>query len=155
MLVQIFGQIVDNCDLEGEFNLLAMELSEMVASATTVQNGVVIVAFTHARIVAAQPAEFGNKRTAMCLALSQVRALFRMITNLNPFDMNAYYVALDEKINEGRSDRLNGVFGQILNIPGPFLRALPPLSRSLAEHSRLRRPPAVSRRILALGSRLG
>ena len=120
-MVQIFGAFVDNCDLEGEFNLLAKQLSEMVAHATTAQDGVVIVAFTHARIVAAQPAVFGNKRTAMCLALSQVRALFKTIPTLNPFDIPAYYAALDAKINAGRSDRLNEVFGQILDIPGPFI----------------------------------
>lgn len=119
-IVQIFGEFVENCDLEEEFNLLAKQLSEMVVKAKTVQDGVTIVAFTHARVVAAQPAIFGNKRTAMCLALSQVRALFQTITTLNPFDIPSYYAALSAKINGGRSDLLNEVFGQILGISGPF-----------------------------------
>jgi hypothetical protein len=119
-MVQIFGKFVDDCDLEGEFKLLAKQLAEMVADARTVQDRVVIVAFTHAWIVAAQPALFGNKRTAMCLALSQVKALFRTIAILNPLDIPTYYAALDAKINGGRYGLLNEVFGQILDIAGPF-----------------------------------
>ena len=94
-LVQIFGSVLDDCDMEEEFHLLGKQLSEMVTKAKNIQDCVVIVAFTHGRIVAAQPALFGNKRTAMCLALSQIRALFPIITTLNPFSINAYYETKD------------------------------------------------------------
>ena len=118
-LVQIFGSMLDDCDMEEEFHLLGKQLSQMVTKAKNIQDCVVIVAFTHGRIVAAQPALFGNKRTAMCLALSQIRALFPIITTLNPFSINAYYEALGKTV-DGCSDQLNVVFGQILGVPGPF-----------------------------------
>ena len=118
-LVQIFGSVLDDCDMEEEFDFLGKQLTQMVAKAKNIQDCVVIVAFTHGRIVAAQPALFGNKRTAMCLALSQIRALFPIITTLNPFSINAYYEALGKTV-DGCADQLNAVFGQILGVPGPF-----------------------------------
>jgi hypothetical protein len=93
-LVQIFGEFLEDCDLEGEFSLLGRQISAMASKITIAEDRVVIVAFTHARIVAAQPAIFGNKRTAMCLALSQIRALFRTIITLKPFDVGACHIAV-------------------------------------------------------------
>jgi fido (protein-threonine AMPylation protein) len=121
-LVEIFGSVLEDCDLEEEFQLLGKQLRQMVTKAKTVQDCVVIVAFTHGRIVAVQPALMGNKRTAMCLSLAQIRYLFPIITTLNPFSINAYYEALARTV-EGRADQLNQVFGQIIGIPGPFTRA--------------------------------
>jgi hypothetical protein len=145
-LVQIFNTLVEECDLEREFQLLGTQIAEMVTNAKTIQDGVVIVAFTHARIVAAQPALFGNKRTAMCLALSQIKALFPTIGILNSFGLKTYYVALDAMINDGRSDRLNQVFGAILGIPGPFS---PATFSARCENSERRRR---SRKLSQLGS---
>ncbi len=119
-IVQIFGSVCDNWDLDGEFALLNKQLSAMIAEARTARDKIVILAFTHARIVAMQPALFGNKRTAMCLALSQARALLREITTLHPFDTQAYYLGLEAFIKAGDSELLNRVFGQIFGISGPF-----------------------------------
>lgn len=122
-LVQIFGSSPDECDVEAEFDLLGRQIAEMTSKAKTIQDGVVIVAFTHARIVALQPAVFGNKRAAMCLCLSQIRVLFPIVMRLELFSLNAYYVALEAAISDGQTDRLTQVFGQMLGIPGPFTAA--------------------------------
>ena len=119
-LVMIFGSLIDDCDLEAEFDLLGRQISTLHSNATTIQDGVVIVAFTHARIVALQPSVFGNKRAAMCLCLSQIRVLYPIVLRLAPLPLKAYYEALEAAINVGQGDRLSGVFGRMMGIPGPF-----------------------------------
>jgi hypothetical protein len=135
-IVEIFGSYVEECDLAWEFDLLGRQIGDLAANVRTIQDGVVIVAFTHARIVAAQPAVFGNKRTAMCLGLSQIRALFPTIMVLQLFSLNAYCEALEAAIMDGRADPLNQVFGQMLGVPGPFTGA--PFSVRCGENSKRR-----------------
>ena len=152
-LVEIFGSVLEACDLEEEFQLLGKQLRQMVRKVKTVQDCVVIVAFTHCRIVAVQPALMGNKRTAMCLSLAQIRYLFPIITTLNPFSINAYYEALARTV-EGRADQLNQIFGQIIGIPGPFSRAPFPARRQRYAESKQRFTDIGMERFSPYGNRL-
>jgi hypothetical protein len=122
-VIQIFGSSPDDCDLEAEFDLLGQQIAEMHSKARTIHDGVVIVAFTHARIVALQPSVFGNKRAAMCLCLSQIRVLYPIVLELAPLSLKAYYEALEAAISGGQIDRLNEVFGKMMGIAGPFTAA--------------------------------
>ena len=126
-LVLIFGSLLDDFDLEAEFDLLGGQIATLHSSARTIQDGVGIVAFTHARIVALQPSVFGNKRTAMCLCLSQIRVLYPTVLRLAPLSLKAYYEALEAAITGGQLDRLNEVFGRMMGIPGPFTEAQLPV----------------------------
>ena len=122
-LVMIFGSMLDDFDLEAEFDLLGRQISILHSKARTIQDGVAIVAFTHARIVALQPSVFGNKRAAMCLCLSQIRVLYPIVLRFAPLSLKAYYEALEAAISFGQNDRLNEVFGRMMGIPGPFTPA--------------------------------
>jgi hypothetical protein len=119
-LVQIFGSLLDDCDLEAEFDLLGSQISTLHSRARTIQDGVVIVAYTHARIVALQPSVFGNKRAAMCLSLSQIRVLYPIVLSLAPLPLKAYYEALEAAISGDQIGRLNEVLGRMMGISGPF-----------------------------------
>jgi hypothetical protein len=146
-LVLIFGSLLDDCDLEAEFDLLGRQISTLHSKARTIQDGVVIVAFTHARIVALQPSVFGNKRAAMCLCLSQIRVLYPTVLRLAPLSLTRYYEALEAAISGGQIERLNEVFGRMMGIPGPFAAARYPVRGG--DNSRRTRKPRRSQREMA------
>jgi fido (protein-threonine AMPylation protein) len=150
--VQIYDSFVHS-DVEEEFELLGQQLAAMTARASTVQDSVVIVAFTHARIVATQPAVFGNKRAAMCLSISQIRALFPFVATLHVFKHDEYYKALTAALVDGSLELLNAVFGQILGISGIVNTA--PFRTGLHAHAGRRKQLArfESRNPAASGSR--